>query len=213
MKILVFDLDGTLFDTRQDIANAVNHARRHFGLPELTLQQVTKMVGHGITVLAQKAFEGCRVDLAEARDIIFSYYKLHPTDTATLYPGVRETIPKLAFTRTIISNKPKSLVEALLEQHGIGKYFDFVAGGDTFAARKPDPCAIHFLLDRYQVSTSDLAVIGDHEPDILMAKEASVKSVFCRYGFFGVDSVGADYAIDSFPQLEKILAEIFRAGS
>jgi len=208
MKILTFDLDGTLFDTRQDIANAVNYAREEFNLSPLSLSQITKMVGHGITVLAQRAFQGSNVDPAAACERILEYYKQHPADHAKLYPGIGETLPKLNFIRTIVSNKRKALVDALLEKEGLAEYFDFVAGGDTFSNKKPDPEAIHFLLQRYQASRSEILVVGDHTPDILMARRAGVRSVFCRYGFFGVDESGADYEIDSFPEILTILTEI-----
>ena len=99
-------------------------------------------------------------------------------------------------------------IGALLKEHGIRRYFDFVAGGDSFQAKKPDPCAIHFLMERYRFLPSDILVVGDHEPDIQMAKNAKAQSVFCTYGFFGKDKVGADYEIDSFPELLKILDQI-----
>jgi phosphoglycolate phosphatase len=83
-----------------------------------------------------------------------------------------------------------------------------VAGGDTFEGKKPDPAAIHFLFERYRVAPSDVLVIGDHSPDINMAKRAGVRSVFCSYGFFGNDEVGADYKIDAFPELLTVLQNI-----
>ncbi|MGW8178931.1 MAG: HAD family hydrolase, partial [bacterium] len=76
------------------------------------------------------------------------------------------------------------------------------------AKKKPDPEAIRFLLQRYQASQSEILVVGDHTPDISMAQRAGVRSVFCSYGFFGVDELGADYTIDSFPDLLVVLAEI-----
>jgi len=83
-------------------------------------------------------------------------------------------------------------------------YFDFVAGGDTFEARKPDPMGVHFLLDRYSISRDEAVMVGDHAPDIEMAKRAGIRSVYCNYGFFGKDTVGADFTIDSFEELVNI---------
>ena len=146
VKVIIFDLDGTIFDTREDIADAVNFARTRFGKPELSVEEVTSMVGHGIAALAQEAFEGCGVDSNSAREAIMEYYSANPGTKARLYPGVRETISALDQVLTIVSNKPKILVAALLEEHKLTDSFAFVAGGDTFAERKPDPMAVEFIL-------------------------------------------------------------------
>lgn len=168
------------------------------------------MVGHGVGVLAQEAFEGCGVDPDAARDAIMEYYTANPGRKACLYPGVRETIERLDQTLTIVSNKPKVLVEALLHEHGLTHCFDYVAGGDTFPRRKPDPMAVEFVLARYGVRRREVCVVGDHSPDIEMAKRAGVCSVYCNYGFFGIDSVGADISIDSLEELPMALTVIGR---
>jgi phosphoglycolate phosphatase len=208
MKVVVLDLDGTLFDTREDIAAAVNYARRWFQLAELPLEEITSMVGDGISALAERAFEGTGIDPEHVRELMMDYYTAHPADKATLYEGVRETLPRLHLKRTIVSNKPKILVDSLLKEHRITGLFEFVAGGDTFNDRKPDPSAIWFLQDRYQVTPSEILVVGDHAPDIQMAKRAGVASVYCQYGFFGKDTVGADYQITCFRELTTILDQI-----
>jgi len=208
VTVIIFDLDGTIFDTREDIADAVNFARTRFGKSELAVDEVTSMVGHGISVLAQEAFEGCGVDSDAAREAIMEYYTANPGRKAQLYPGVRETISGLDQTLTIVSNKPKVLVEALLREHGLTDFFEFVAGGDTFTKRKPDPMAVEFILKRYGVSRDEVCVVGDHSPDIEMAKRAGVSSVYCNYGFFGDDSVGADLCIDALDELPGVLARL-----
>ncbi|HUV13772.1 MAG TPA: HAD-IA family hydrolase, partial [Acidobacteriota bacterium] len=100
------------------------------------------------------------------------------------------------------------LVEALLKEHGLADSFAFVAGGDTFAERKPDPMAVEFILKRYGVTRDEVIVVGDHSPDIEMAKRAGVSSVYCNYGFFGDDSVGADLCIDALDELPGVLARL-----
>ncbi|GAB4231629.1 MAG: phosphoglycolate phosphatase [Acidobacteriota bacterium] len=205
IRVIVFDFDGTLYDTRQDIADAVNFARRHFGLPELTLEEVTRMVGWGVQRLAEQAFAGTGVPVEEGLAKIMEYYSAHPGDKAILYPGVRETLPRLPKPRVIVSNKPVALIRSMLEQAGLADEFDLVLGGDSFSVRKPDPFLIRYLQARYNVATDEILVVGDHAPDIEMARRAGCPSVFCRYGFFGTDEVGADYTIERFAELPFIL--------
>lgn len=205
MKLVIFDFDGTLIDTRRDIITAVNYARKQFELPVLADDAVTGMVGDGISMLTHRAFAGTAVDLSEAEKAILDYYLAHPADHARLYPGVETTLPTIEGTRTIVSNKLVSLVKLLLDHTGLTPFFEFIAGGDTFEERKPDPMAVKFLLSRYSVSSDEAIMVGDHAPDIEMAKRAGIRSVYCNYGFFGRDTVGADFNIDSFEELLDIL--------
>jgi len=205
---LIFDFDGTLFDTRLDIAAAVNHARREFGCPTLTLSEITGMVGDGIGVLAARAFKGTDVDLVHARDVMMDYYSKHPADTATPYPGVMELLPSLGGTLTVVSNKPRALVDKILQKQGLLDPFSFVGGGDTFERMKPDPMAVDFLIERFGASREQTVVVGDHRPDIEMARNAGTKSVFCTYGFSGRDTVGADLSIERFEDLPGALLRL-----
>ena len=205
IKLLVFDCDGTLFDTRMDITDSVNYARRHFGLPEMTVDKVTAFVGNGVGVLAEKSFSGTGIETADALGKIMEYYSTHSSDKAVPYEGVVSTLPLLKNILAIISNKPKKLVDELLENHGLDEYFRDVIGGDTFEDKKPDPAALVHLMARHKAGKEETIVIGDHTPDIEMAKNAGVRSVYCNYGFFGNDTVGADYVINRFPEILDIL--------
>ena len=201
IKLVVFDCDGTLFDTRMDITDSVNYARRHFGLPELTVENVTAFVGNGVGVLAEKSFQGTEIYTGDALEKIMEYYTTHASDKAVPYEGVTSTLPMINKTLAIISNKPKNLVDELLVNHGMEDIFRDVIGGDTFKNRKPDPAPLLYLMDKHGAEAGETMVIGDHSPDIEMAKNAGVKSIYCNYGFFGNDTRGADYRIDSFPEI------------
>jgi len=205
IRLAIFDFDGTLFDTRQDITDAVNYARRWFGLPEHTIESVTTMVGYGVQTLAARAFAGTSVPVEEGLARIMDYYTAHPGDKSVLYPGVRETLPLIPAIRTIVSNKPEALVVAMLKDHGIDDLFEFAAGGDTFPVKKPDPLPVRFLQERYSLNEKEIVIVGDHAPDIEMAHAAGCHSIFCRYGFFAEDVTGADFQIDHFAQLLEIL--------
>ena len=204
-KLIIFDCDGTLFDTRIDIADSVNYARRHFGLEELPINQVTGYVGNGVEVLAEKSFAGTDIPAAKALEKIMEFYSEHSADKSTPYPGVEGTLLLLEPVMAIVSNKPQALVEELLVKHGMDRFFSDVIGGDTFNKKKPDPSPLHYLLEKYGTPPEEAMVVGDHEPDIQMARNAGVRSVYCNYGFFGNDTLGADASIDRFPELLNLL--------
>lgn len=204
-KLLVFDCDGTLFDTRIDIAASVNHARRHFGLPELTVEEVTSHVGNGVRVLAEKSFADASVPPEDALEKIMEYYSLHSSEKSEPYEGVAGTLLLLKPILAIVSNKPRALVDELLLKHGLERFFSDVLGGDTFKKKKPDPAPLLYLMDKYGTRPEETMVVGDHYPDIEMAKNAGVRSVYCNYGFFGNDTTGADEHIDRFPEILNLL--------
>ena len=207
IKVIVFDLDGTLFDTRADIVKAVNRARASFGLEPLDFDRVVAMVGNGVKVLAERAFRDSETMPEVAHSKIMEFYA--PEDsTAPLYPGVAETLPRLSAHLTVVSNKPTELVHALLRKNGLDERFEYVAGGDTFPKLKPDPAALHFIMERFQASAKELLVVGDHTPDIEMARAAGAVSVYCNYGFFGNDQVGANFSINSFPELVEVVSRV-----
>ncbi len=211
IKVIVFDLDGTLFDTRADIVNAVNRARASFGLEPLDFDRIVAMVGNGVQVLAERVFRDSPIVPEVAHSRIMEFYA--PNDsTAPLYPGVADTLPQFSAHLAVVSNKPSELVHALLQRQGLDARFDYVAGGDTFPKLKPDPAALQFIMERFQVSANEVLVVGDHTPDIEMAHAASAFSVYCNYGFFGRDQVGADFTINSFPELLEVVRRIDEGG-
>jgi phosphoglycolate phosphatase len=213
IKAIVFDLDGTLFDTRQDIVAAVNHARKYFRLSELSMEEIVSMVGYGVDQLAARCFMGTGVPARQAQERILEYYAAHPADKATPYPGVRETLPLLKPRKAVVSNKPFGLLRDLLEQNGISHFFEMVAGGDTFSRKKPDPEALIHIMREFGVQALELLVVGDHTPDIEMARRAGCHCAYCRYGFFGRDEVGADYQIDSFTELPGVIEKLEKTGN
>ncbi len=208
IKVVIFDFDGTLFDTRADITDAVNHARRHFGLAEYSVEAVTGMVGYGVEYLTERAFEGTNIQTNDALPVLMEYYRAHPGDKTIPYPGVSEILPALGTLRTIVSNKPEQLIHRLLEEYGLDPLFSFVIGGDTFSVRKPDPFAVRFLQAQFNVATEEILVVGDHVPDIEMARKAGTRSVFCRYGFCRSSPHGVDFEIDRFDELPGVLAAL-----
>jgi phosphoglycolate phosphatase len=208
IKVVIFDFDGTLFDTRADITDAVNYARRQFGLSEHSVEAVTGMVGYGVEFLTERAFEDSNVSKDQALPVLMEYYRAHPGDKAVPYPGVTETLPKIRANRAVVSNKPEQLIRSLLRAHDLDSLFRYVVGGDTFSVRKPDPFPVRFLQAEFNVATEEILMVGDHVPDAEMARRAGTRSVFCRYGFGRRSPEGVDFEIDRFDEILGVLSDL-----
>jgi phosphoglycolate phosphatase len=204
IKLLMFDLDGTLVDTSKDITNALNYALKPYGLKELTVEDTTKMVGEGLTRLVEKILGESNVQLRDAViNGFLDYYSKHLTDYSTIYPGVRETLGRLnGYKKAVISNKRESLSTRLLEELSLNKYFDLVIGSDTTPERKPSPVPVIYVVSKFGISPQESMMVGDSNYDIEAGKKAGVKTVAVTYGYKEKEYLkDADYMIDEFRDL------------
>lgn len=184
--LLIFDLDGTLMDTRRDIATAVNLMRKHYGLAPLPVDTITGYVGDGIHVLVRRSLtDAPGTDLDDATRACRLHYGEHLTDETTLYPGVRdglEALRRAGFALAMVSNKPKDPCVRLLEHFRIAQLFDCVLGGGDTEKPKPHPDP---LLAAMQATNADPAaswMIGDHKTDLEAARRAGLRSIFLTHG-------------------------------
>jgi phosphoglycolate phosphatase len=208
IKLLMFDLDGTLVDTCRDITNALNYALNSYGLNSLTVEDTKKLVGEGLTKLVEKVLgnEKGRL-LDDALGKFLDYYSEHIADYSRQYPLVRETLERLAgYKKAVISNKRESLSVRLLELLGLLKYFDLVVGSDTTSEKKPSSVPVIYVLRRLEISAGDAMMIGDSNYDIEAARKAGVKTIAVTYGYRGRQYLAdADFMIDSFGGLPAVL--------
>ncbi|MBE0426015.1 MAG: HAD-IA family hydrolase [Nitrospirae bacterium] len=208
VKLLMFDLDGTLVDTSMDITNALNYALNFYGFKELTIGDTTKMVGEGITRLVEKLLGESKSRLMDAVIKRFlDYYSEHLTDYSTIYPGVSETLERLnGYRKAVISNKRESLSTRLLEELNLSKYFELVIGSDTAPKRKPSPVPVIYVVSKLGISPQESMMIGDSNYDIEAGKKAGVITVAVTYGYKEKEYLkDADYMIDEFNNLLGIL--------
>jgi phosphoglycolate phosphatase len=208
IKLLMFDLDGTLVDTCRDITNALNHALNSYGLKGLTVEDTKKLVGEGLTKLVEKVLGGEKDRLRD--DVLgkfLDYYQEHIADYSREYPYVRDTLEMLTgYKKAVISNKRESLSTRLLDLLGILKYFDLVVGSDTTSEKKPSAVPVIYVLQRLHVSTADALMIGDSNYDIEAARKAGVRTIAVTYGYRGRQYLAdADFVIDSFGSLPAVL--------
>src|SRR5271157_4512338 len=151
MDLLIFDLDGTLIDSRTDLANAVNATRVHMGMEALANERVCSYVGNGAPVLIRKALgdQATEAELQEALEFFLEYYREHDLDFTTLYPGVREALDRLhaAGKRlAVLTNKPVRMSRSIVEGLGVAGHFFRVYGGNSFEFKKPHPIGVEALM-------------------------------------------------------------------
>ena len=188
MPLLIFDLDGTLIDSRLDLAHSVNATRAFMGLPALEHETVYKYVGNGAAVLIQRALGdlGSTENVERALPFFLGYYTEHKLDYTVLYPGVQESLDHFrgaGIPMAVLTNKPVRISTAIVEELGLAQHFFRVYGGNSFDKKKPDPVGIYKLVEEAGVTGADTIMVGDSGVDILTARNAGVRSCGVTYGF------------------------------
>lgn len=205
--LICFDLDGTLVDSREDIAAAANAARTTFGLAALPVPTVASYVGNGLTKLLERAAPEVAVaDRSRLTEAFHAHYLPHCCDRTTLYPGVAETIHKLAergWTIVVATNKPGRYVQPICNALGIAGHIAGYRGGD--GPKKPDPTMLHELAA--ETGQPLRWMIGDHDTDLKAGRAAGAQTVFCTWGIGHAGESPFDHAIDAMPQLLEVVGD------
>lgn len=208
IRLLIFDLDGTLLDTSQDITNAINHAIKPLGLKPLSVEKTTSMVGYGITKLIENLVSAQFQEKTLNR--FLEYYSKHLLDNTKPYPGIKETLSELgSYKKAVISNKRESYSREVLDGNGLLEFFDSILGSDSVAERKPSPAPIFEVLKRADVSKEEAVIIGDSNFDIEAGKAAGIRTIAVTYGYRSKEYLKeADFMIDAFGELLTLLPKI-----
>lgn len=215
-KLLVFDLDGTLIDTFQDIAAAVNHAMRALGRPQYDLAEVKRHVGHGgrrlIADLLGDAADEAEID--RGFELWRAYYADHTTDYARPYDGVLDGLDALraaGYRTAILSNKTHSLVEHIAKALDLTPRVDLVRG-ELPPLRKPDPAVLRNLVDDMGADLARTEMIGDGDADAGVARKAGVPFQAVAWGVNSPErlhALGAENVFESFAELLAYYAESY----
>jgi phosphoglycolate phosphatase len=193
IKLVIFDLDGTLIDSRLDLVHSVNAALRHIGRAALPDDVIASYVGDGAPILIQRALGGEAVDEAIVRQglqFFLSYYREHKLDHTTVYEGVKEALASVQHKingtsrdLAVLSNKPVVPSRAIVEALGLGPFFTQIYGGNSFATKKPDPEGARKLLEESGIRAEEAAIVGDSHVDVETGQNAGMWTVGANYGF------------------------------
>jgi len=208
-QVLIFDLDGTLIDSRRDLATGINLMRRHYGLDPLPMEKVTGFIGDGVRKLVARALEGHDIDIDDAVRINNRFYFEHMHDRTVLYPGVAAGLKTLfdqGHALALISNKGKAGCLKILAHFNIADYFRAVIGGESALALKPDPAAVFEVVRLTGASISATWIIGDNHTDLAAARNAGAKSAFVTYGIGKAGGEKATITFDDFQSLVRYFA-------
>jgi phosphoglycolate phosphatase len=219
IRLLVFDLDGTLIDSRLDLIHSVNAMLQHIGRPALDGDVIASYVGDGAPALVRRAVgdtddEGV---FLRAMEYFLGYYRLHKLDHTTVYAGIAETLASLVTPSNevrrqmaILSNKPVNPSRDIVQALRLGDFFERVYGGNSFTTKKPDPLGVRTILQETGVAADEALIIGDSSIDVLTGRNAGLWTCGVTYGFapHSLEEVPPDVLVES----PRDLGELLRAG-
>src|SRR5580692_10463725 len=212
---LIFDLDGTLIDSKRDLIHSVNAMLQELGHGELAEETISGYIGHGAPQLVARALgdECTERDRQRALQFFLSYYELHKMDSTCAYPGVGETLEKLAnMPMAVLTNKPVRISVRILDAMGLSKYFRAIYGGNSFETKKPDSLGARTILRELSVEPQEALLVGDSEVDVQTARNAGMAAAAVNYGF-GVhdrDAHPADIYLDKLGDVIPFVEGSFR---
>jgi phosphoglycolate phosphatase len=206
VKALLFDLDGTLIDSKLDLVNSVNAMLANLGREALPEDTIASYVGSGAAVLVARAIGGSlsEEELKKALAIFLEHYSQHKLDHTRAYPGVKETLVQLkGYPMAVLTNKPVVVSQKILEGLGLSQYFQKIYGGNSFATKKPDPLGAQTVLRELEVSAPQCLMVGDSEVDVQTARNTGMLAAAVNYGFGTHDRARfpADIYLDRLPDI------------
>ena len=207
ISLFIYDLDGTLIDSKVDIANSVNFTMSQLGLPRLADETIYEFVGHGVTPLIQQAVEkaGGPEAFPKALSIFKAHYNEHLLDTTLPFPHVMDVLAHFQKTpQVVLTNKSQGYAEKIIHHLGMLPFLKGVFGGDTTFPKKPDPTIVHHLMKKHQASPEETIIIGDSLVDIKTGKNAGILTRGVLYGFrprVEMENSGCDFKIENFREM------------
>jgi phosphoglycolate phosphatase len=218
IQLVIFDLDGTLIDSRLDLVHSVNAALRHINRPELPDDVIASYVGDGAPILIQRALGAEAADeelVRKGLEFFLSYYREHKLDHTTVYAGIAQALAAIQHSSNgtprqlaVLTNKPVKPSRAIVEALGLGQFFSQVYGGNSFATKKPDPQGARQLLEESEVTPERAAIVGDSHVDVRTGRNAGLWTVGVTYGFapHTLENEAPDVLVGTAAELTQVFA-------
>ena len=209
MRLIIFDLDGTLIDSKNDIADSVNYTLKSLHLPSLQNSLIYSYVGNGVLPLLEKVIScsNKKSNLENALKVFRKHYEEHLLDSTRLYPGVMEILKHFSDVNMgLVSNKPERFVKKILKGLNVDCFFPVVIGGDTLKTKKPDPQGVNMIRNRFGADLHETVIVGDGGVDIETGKEAGIHTCGVSYGLRDrkeLVEAGAEIIIDDILELKN----------
>ena len=211
VRALIFDLDGTLIDSKLDLALSVNATLAELGREPLPHEQIFSYVGQGAPALIARALgdSTCEDECRHGLEFFIRHYSAHKLDNTVLYPGVRETLEALSgFAMAVLTNKPVRVSRGILQGLDVAGHFRAVYGGNSFERKKPDPMGVESILREFGMAPAEGMIVGDSDVDVQTARNAGTWVCGVTYGF-GSHRLGEyppDLLINSLAELLPFLS-------
>jgi phosphoglycolate phosphatase len=190
IKLVIFDLDGTLIDSRLDLIHSVNAMLRNFGRAELPGEVVASYVGDGAPMLVRRALGDPDDEdfFRQGLEFFLAYYREHKLDYTQVYPGIPEALEQIRANgarrkMAVLSNKPVNPSRAIVDALGLADFFVKVYGGNSFDTKKPDPFGVKTLLQETGTAPANAMIVGDSSIDVLTGRNAGITTCGVTYGF------------------------------
>jgi phosphoglycolate phosphatase len=208
IRLIVFDLDGTLIDSRRDLTNSINAMLEEFGRPPLPEEIIATYIGDGAGMLVRRALGDPDDEplIADALEHFLAHYREHKLDYTYVYPGVFDSLNAMRSLpdgtprkMAVLTNKPVGPSVAICDALELSPYMFRIYGGNSFATKKPDPLGLNTVIAEAAVSPGETLVIGDSSVDILTARRAGTWVIGCRFGLSShtVESIPSDCLVDA----------------
>lgn len=218
IRLIVFDLDGTLIDSRRDLTNSINAMLEEFGRQPLPEEIIATYIGDGATMLVRRALGDPDDEPLVERALMhfLAHYKVHKLDFTTVYPGVFSSLDAIRThpdgtqrKLAILTNKPVRASREICEGLDLARYMFCIYGGNSFATKKPEPEGLNAIIREAGVSPGETLMIGDSSVDILTARRAGTRVIGCRFGLSShtVESIPSDCLVDNAGEWPFALAQ------